>query len=156
MQSALSYDAMVRAMIQVWDFFSAPAPEGSGGGPSAEPSGQGQQAEGSGGGGANGAAKRQRVESGQEAGPSGGQEAAQGRASGQQLLPGASGCSSSGSDRVVVTPHLPLYFQHEGHSRTIIGIERRLKQGELAHCTTASVCEPWAALLACKVQEPRS
>eukprot|EP00877_Chromochloris_zofingiensis_P009302 jgi/Chrzof1/4625/Cz14g20130.t1 len=34
------------------------------------------------------------------------------------------------SSNVIVTSRPPLYFQHEGHSRTIIGIERRQVAGK--------------------------
>jgi hypothetical protein len=31
----------------------------------------------------------------------------------------------SGDTAVVVSTRMPLYFQHDGHSRTIVGVERR-------------------------------
>ncbi len=50
----------------------------------------------------------------------------------QQLQGQGQGGQQRGQLSVVCTSRPPLYFQHEGHSRTIIGIERRLKQGEAA------------------------
>jgi hypothetical protein len=38
---------------------------------------------------------------------------------------GGTGSHDDGNEKVVVTNAGPLYFQHEGHSRTIIGIEKR-------------------------------
>lgn len=45
-----------------------------------------------------------------------------------KLLNGGGGRHND-NDKVVVTNAGPLYFQHEGHSRTIIGIEKRLVIG---------------------------
>ncbi|EFJ45715.1 hypothetical protein VOLCADRAFT_63303 [Volvox carteri f. nagariensis] len=52
----------------------------------------------------------------------------------------------SSSSSVIVTGMPPLYFQHEGHSRTIIGIERRRQHrvggGGVAVTTTLLVLDP--------------
>ncbi|KAL6848487.1 hypothetical protein ACP4OV_021781 [Aristida adscensionis] len=37
----------------------------------------------------------------------------------------ASGCPERGTQRVTVSTKTPLYFQHQGHSRTIVGIQKK-------------------------------
>lgn len=53
-----------------------------------------------------------------------------------------------GGAQVVRTARPPLYFQHEGHSRTIVGIERRVQQGKRAHvhACVVHVCVWWGWL----------
>ncbi len=46
------------------------------------------------------------------------------------------------SSGVVCTNRPPLYFQHEGHSRTIIGIERRQQSGQAAPSYSLLLLDP--------------
>lgn len=41
------------------------------------------------------------------------------------------GVTLSSSSRVIVSDKTPLYFQHDGHSRTVVGIQARLEQGRI-------------------------
>ncbi|KAF8379859.1 hypothetical protein HHK36_029308 [Tetracentron sinense] len=49
---------------------------------------------------------------------------------------------SSDLQRVVVSKKMPLYFQHDGHSRTIVGIQVQQRRNELLKQYTLLVLDP--------------